>query len=157
MHVSLNWALIVAGAVLVLIEVILGAAMGFDFVLIGSALLLGGALGLVFGSNAVGFAAAGVLALAYVFLGRKRIRNRLTHTGITSNADALLGKTVRVVETIAIDRPGRDKHEGEEWRAQLAGPIAGTLEPGRNVRINRIDGVTVFVEPMDSVPGGGAS
>ena len=36
----INWILIVAGALLILLEVILGAISGFDFLLIGSANLL---------------------------------------------------------------------------------------------------------------------
>ncbi len=70
---SANWILIIGGAVLILVEVLLGAATGFDFLLIGSALLLGGLLGLLLQSAPLGVAAAGVLALAYVFFGRRRV------------------------------------------------------------------------------------
>lgn len=157
MRGSLNWVLIVAGAVLVLIEVILGAATGFDFLLIGSALLAGGALGLLLKSSALGVAAAGVLALLYVFVGRKRIRSRLARPGITSNTDALLGKTVRVVATITPEQPGRVKFEGDEWRAHLADAATGPVEAGRNVRVHRIDGVTVYVAPVESTSGGAGS
>ena len=144
---AINWLLVIAGAVLVLIEIILGAVTGFDLVLIGSALLLGGILGLLTKSAALGTAAAGLLALLYVFVGRKRIRNRLARPGMSSNTDAVLGRTARVVEAITADRPGRIKLEGDEWRAALDRPDSGTLELGRTVRVVRIDGVTAFVEP----------
>ncbi len=47
LSVGWNWALIVAGALLILVEVALGGFAGFDLVLIGSAFLLGGGIGLV--------------------------------------------------------------------------------------------------------------
>jgi len=146
--VTVNWILIIGGALLVLVEVLLGAATGFDFLLIGSALLLGGILGLFLKSSTIGFATAGVLALLYVFIGRRRVRNRLGRPGIPSNTDSLIGKAVRVVEPIRTGHPGRVKYEGEEWRAELAHALEVTLEPGNTARIVRIDGVTVFVEPM---------
>jgi membrane protein implicated in regulation of membrane protease activity len=148
--VSLNWILVIAGAVLVLVEIILGAVTGFDFVLIGSALMLGGILGLLTKSVAVGTAAAGVLALLYVFLGRKRIRSRLARPGMPTNTDALLGKTARVIEVITPERPGRIKFEGDEWRAALDRPENGPIDLGRTVRVVRLDGVTAFVEAVTS-------
>lgn len=143
---AINWILVIAGAVLVLIEVILGAVTGFDLVLIGSALMLGGVLGLLSKSAMLGTAAAGLLALLYVFVGRKRIRSRFARPGMPSNTDAILGQTAKVVEPITAERAGRIKFEGDEWRAALAHPDRGTIEVGQNVRIARIDGVTAFVE-----------
>jgi membrane protein implicated in regulation of membrane protease activity len=146
--VSANWILIIGGAILVLVEVLLGAATGFDFLLIGSALLLGGVLGLVLHSAALGVAAAGILALVYVFFGRRRLRGHFGRPALSSNTDSLLGKTARVVEPIRTGHPGRVKFEGEEWRAELAGASAAVLDAGSEARIVRIDGVTVFVEPV---------
>ena len=143
---AINWILVIVGAVLVLIEIILGAVTGFDLVLIGSAVMLGGILGLLVKSATLGTAAAGLLALLYVFVGRKRIRSRLARPGMSSNTDAILGKTARVVETITADRPGRIKFEGDEWRAALDRPESGTIDLGQTVRVVRIDGVTAFVE-----------
>jgi membrane protein implicated in regulation of membrane protease activity len=145
---TVNWVLIIGGAVLILIEVLLGAATGFDFLLIGSALVLGGVLGLFVNSATLGLAAAGALALLYVFLGRRHVRNRFGRPGLSSNTDVLIGKTVRVVEPIRTGHPGRVKYEGEEWRAELTQPSQTTLESGKDARIVRIDGVTVFVEPI---------
>lgn len=151
---SINWILIVAGALLVLLEVVLGAITGFDLLLIGTALLAGGILGLVLNSTSVGVATAGILALVYVFVGRKRIRSRFRRAGLPSNTDALLGRTVRVVETVGPHETGRIKLEGEEWRAALASDRSGQLPPGSSARVVRIDGVTVFVEPTESTTGG---
>jgi membrane protein implicated in regulation of membrane protease activity len=154
---STNWILIIVGAALVLMEVLLGAVSGFDFLLIGSAVLAGGLLGILTHSPAVGVATAGILSLAYVLLGRKRIRARLRRPGLSSNTDALLGRTMLVSEPIAKDRAGRVKWEGEEWRAMAEGTVP--LETGRSVRVVRIEGVTLFVVPAEADPsaGGGMS
>jgi membrane protein implicated in regulation of membrane protease activity len=160
MSTGVNWFLIVAGAVLILVEVLLGAASGFDFLLIGSAVLLGGALGLGVSSTPVGLATAGVLSLLYVFVGRRRIRGRLRRPGIPSNTDALLGREVMVVEAITAERAGRIKVEGEEWRALVDGPPPEPTPPspktgqepvavGSKVRVSRVDGVTVYVVPVE--------
>ncbi len=153
----IDWLLIVAGALLILLEVLLGAVSGFDFLLIGSALLLGGVLGAVLHQPLVGFVAAGILSLLYVFVGRRHIRGRLRRPGIPSNIDALYGKTVVVVEEPTEHRAGRVRHEGEEWRALLDGsrtPATIPLSPGSKAQITRVDGVTVYVSP---VPAGTSS
>jgi len=154
---SINWILIIVGAALVLMEVLLGAVSGFDFLLIGSAVLVGGLLGVVTGSPAIGAAAAGVLSLVYVLYGRKKIRARLRRPGLPSNTDALIGRTVLVSEPIAHDRAGRVKYEGEEWRAMAESDQP--LEMGRRVRVVRIEGVTAILTPaeMPPVAGGGNS
>ncbi len=149
MSQAINWILIIVGAVLVLLEVLLGAISGFDFLLLGSAILLGGILGLVTANAAAGVAAAGILSLLYVFVGRKRIRDRLRRPGIATNTDALIGKTVFVSEPIAPDRAGRIKADGEEWRAQIDGLGTRPIEAGSKVRVTRIDGVTVYVNPVE--------
>ena len=150
---SINWILIILGAALILMEVLLGAVSGFDFLLIGSAVLVGGILGIVTGSPAIGIAVAGLLSLAYVFLGRKRIRARLRRPGLPSNTDVLLGRTVLVSEPIAHDRAGRIKYEGEEWRAMAEGDAP--IGAGSSVRVVRIEGVTVIVAPIETAPAGG--
>jgi membrane protein implicated in regulation of membrane protease activity len=154
---SPSWILIVIGAVMILAEVVLGAISGFDFLLLGSAVLLGGVLGLVTGSTVLALAAAGVLSLLYVALGRRRIKARLDRHDIPTNTDALLGKEVRVVETIGAERAGRIKHEGEEWRAEAVSSSTTPLEPGRSVRVVRIDGVTAYVVPTDAEGSSGGA
>ena len=154
MRDSWNWLLIVVGALLILLEVILGAATGFDLLLIGSAVLLGGVLGLVTGSVVAGAAAAGVLALLYVFLGRRRIRARFVRSGVETNTDALIGRAARVVQPVTDLEAGRVEVDGEVWRAKLASPQDGPIAAGGIARIQRIDGVTVFVKPAEGSTGG---
>ena len=147
MQSSLNWVLVVLGALLILLEIVLGAISGFDFLLIGSAMLVGGLLGLAVQSVGVGTATAGILALAYVFLGRRRIRDRLGRRNIPTNTDALLGREAHVVDPITSERAGRVRIDGEEWRAQLANGSDGALEIGRTACVERIAGVTLYVAP----------
>jgi membrane protein implicated in regulation of membrane protease activity len=154
---STNWILVILGAVMILAEVLLGAISGFDFLLLGSAILLGGVLGLVTGSTVLGVAAAGVLSLLYVAVGRRHIKARLGRHDIPTNTDALLGKTMRVVEAIGPGHAGRVKYEGDEWRAEADSPGLAPLEPGRNVRVVRIDGVTVYVVPTEPVGSSGGA
>jgi len=150
MSTAWNWILVIVGVILILIEVVIGAASGFDFLLIGSAILIGGGLGLLVHSTAVGVATAGVLSLVYVFVGRSRIRGRLKRPGIPSNTDALIGRKALVVESISDHQPGRIKLEGEEWRAvfdETASASSGSrsFPAGASVHVSRIDGVTVYV------------
>jgi membrane protein implicated in regulation of membrane protease activity len=151
---SLNWILVIGGALLILVEVILGAATGFDFLLIGSAVLAGGVLGLLTDSAALGAATAGILALVYVGLGRRHVRARLRRRGVESNTDALVGRAARVVETIRHGQAGRITVDGEEWRARMPESLGDAIEAGQEVRVVRIDGVTVIVEPAARSTGG---
>jgi membrane protein implicated in regulation of membrane protease activity len=153
MSTVITWILIVGGALLILLEVLLGAISGFDFLLIGSALLLGGVLGLILHQPLVGLAAAGVLSLLYVLVGRRRIRDRLRRPGIATNTDALLGRVVAVSVEVGADHAGRIRLEGEEWRALLdrrEAPEAPAIPAGAKAQVTRVDGVTVFVVPADS-------
>ena len=72
----INWVLVVVGAVLVLLEVLLGAISGFDLLLLGCAILLGGLIGVLAGTPIVGGSVALVLSLLYVFVGRRRIHRK---------------------------------------------------------------------------------
>jgi membrane protein implicated in regulation of membrane protease activity len=161
-----NWLLIVVGAILILIEVILGAISGFDFLLIGSAILVGGVIGLISHSSLVGLAMGGVLSISYVLLGRNKLRAKLRRPGIPSNVDAIIGHTALVTELITLRRPGRIKLDAEEWRALPDLETATALPPsgaeisfpvGATVRVTRIDGVTTYVVAAElNHPLGGA-
>ncbi len=72
---SVSWVLVVVGAILVVLEILLGAMSGFDLLLLGTAILLGGAAGVVTGTPLVGIIAAAALSLAYI-AGRRRIHRR---------------------------------------------------------------------------------
>ena len=139
-----NWVLIVAGAVLVLIEVAFGGFAGFDLVLIGSSFVLGGGLGLLLHSTTAGFVVASFLCVAYIAVGRRWVRNRIRHHPVPSNVDALFGQQALVTSRIAEHEPGQVRVRDEVWRA-VPVPGSGPFEPGSVVTVQGVDGVTLQV------------
>jgi len=140
-----NWVLIVAGALLVLVEVALGGFAGFDLVLIGSAFVIGGGAGLVLHSPALGFIVASVLCVLYIGVGRRLVRRRMQARSLPSNADALIGQMGIVTQRLARHTPGQIRVRDETWRAALAAEIEGPLETGAEVTVTAVDGVTLQV------------
>lgn len=142
---SWNWLLIIAGAIMMLIELALGGFAGFDLVLIGSAFVLGGTAGFLFGNGTIGLIVTGVLCLAYIFLGRRWVRSRMRGPSLPSNIDAVIGRSGRVVVRIAKHEAGRIKLGDEEWRAVAANDSADPIETGTEVTVESVDGVTLYV------------
>src|SRR5437867_10753894 len=105
----LNWLLIIAGALCVLTEVAMGGFAGFDLVLVGSAVTLGGFIGLVVGNSVVGLTVAAALSLLYIAVGRRWVRAHLRHATVESNADALVGQSALVLKRVAEHQPGQVK------------------------------------------------
>jgi membrane protein implicated in regulation of membrane protease activity len=144
---SVNWMLVIAGALAIVGEVILGAVTGFDLALIGASLIAGGAVGLVFGSTKVGLFSAGALAFIYLAFLRRHIRARVSGPDRPSNVDALMGRSALVTERIAPHAAGRVRLGDELWRATLKdeGEGAAALEPGATVVVDSVEGVTLKV------------
>lgn len=140
-----NWLMIFAGIGMVIIEVVLGAATGFDFALVGACLVAGGGVGLLTGSVKIGLATTGVLAFVYIAFFRKYVRSKLTATGKSSNVDSLVGQIALVTEPVGPHKPGQVKVRDELWRASLAEGTMETKSTGETVRVESIDGVTLRV------------
>src|SRR5689334_16933031 len=68
MTVNWNWVLLLAGGLMILVEVLLGGFAGFDLVLIGSTFVVGGVVGLLLANSLAGFVTASVLCVAYITL-----------------------------------------------------------------------------------------
>lgn len=145
LNLNWNWVLVVAGAVMVLVEVVLGGFAGFDLVLLGSSIVLGGALGLLTRSPVVGFVTAIVLCVLYIAAGRRWVRARLKRPGLASNTDALIGQRAMVKQVLSAHQPGQVSLRGEVWRACPAADEPGPLEPGTEVMVEGVDGVTLSV------------
>ena len=145
MGINWNWVLLILGACLILLEVALGGFAGFDLVLIGSAFMIGGALGLWIHSTNLALIVAGVLCLAYLAVGRRWVRRRIRTKAVPSNADALLGQSGVVTARIAEHEPGRVKVRSEEWLAAPAAGAKGPFDPGTVVTVEAVDGVTLKV------------
>jgi membrane protein implicated in regulation of membrane protease activity len=145
MAIDWSWLLVLAGAILVLIEVVLGGFAGFDLVLIGSAFILGGVAGLLTGNPMVAYVSAAVLGVGYIVAGRRLVRERLkVARSHESNVDAVRGKQGLVQQRIGAHEPGLVKVGDEVWRA-LPAPGAGPFEAGALVTVDGVDGVTLQV------------
>lgn len=140
-----NWVLIIAGALLVLVEVALGGFAGFDLVLIGSAFVVGGGVGLLTGSTTTGLLVASVLCVLYIVAGRRWVRARMRTTETHSNADALIGRTGIVVERLGKHAAGQVRVNDEVWRAETAPGVESSFEPGAEITVSGINGVTLQV------------
>jgi membrane protein implicated in regulation of membrane protease activity len=146
MKIQLNWVLIIVGGVFIIVELLLGAAAGFDFVLLGLCLVAGGGLGLLFGSTQLGLFSAGALGILYMLVLRRWIRSRLTPQTRPTGADALIGRSGRVTVRIAPHEPGQVRLDEEVWRAALAPGTDGAREPGATVTVQGVDGITLLVK-----------
>ena len=142
---SWNWVLVVTGALMVLVEVAFGGFAGFDLVLIGSAFVIGGGLGLILHSPLTGSLVASALCVAYILIGRRWVRARMSARPVASNVDALLGKQALVIQRVAPHAPGQVKVSDEVWRAEAAPDAAGPFEPGALVTVAGVHGVTLQV------------
>ena len=144
---STNWILIIAGALAIVGEVILGAATGFDLALLGIALAAGGGIGLLFGSAKVGLFSAGAFAFIYLAFLRRRIRSKISSPDRATNVDAVIGRSGIVTEPIAPHGSGMVRVGDELWRATLAneGEGAAAILPGAKVVVDSVEGVTLKV------------
>ncbi len=130
-----NWLLVIAGIICVIIELALGALTGLDLALVGASLAVGGGIGLL---------AAGA-ALIYFALFRSWLRSKLTVRDQPTNVDAVLGKTGVVTKRIAPRDTGLVKVGAEEWRAELAQGDDTAREVGATITVSSVEGVTLKV------------
>ena len=140
-----NWLLVIAGIVCVIIELALGALTGFDLALVGASLAVGGVIGLLTGSANVGMLAAAGAALLYFALFRSWLKSKLTIRDQPTNVDAVLGKTGVVTKRIAPRDTGLVKVGTEEWRAELAQGDGTAREVGATITVSSVEGVTLKV------------
>lgn len=87
----------------------------------------------------------GIFSLLFLLLLRPIVLKKL-NTSKTSrfNADAVVGETAIVVETVANNQPGVVKIQGKEWTAVVYDQGA-VLEPGSLVKVLSIEGVKLVV------------
>jgi membrane-bound serine protease (ClpP class) len=93
---------------------------------------------------AIGFAAV------FLFLGRLALTAQMRPA--VTGAQALVGQIARVRAQMAPSQPGLVDMRGEIWRA--VSPVA--LATGQPVRVLRVDGLTLTVEPADLTSPKGA-
>lgn len=135
---------VLAGLILVLAELFIGIQTGFDLVLIGSILVISGLLGIVTGNTTLMLVVATVLSIAYIAVGRRYVKQRVTVIGKKTNIDKLIGATGQVVRTITPDTPGLVRVNDEDWRASAE----EILYEKDSVTVRSIEGVTLLVERL---------
>ncbi|HJZ62922.1 MAG TPA: NfeD family protein [Candidatus Acidoferrum sp.] len=142
---SANWMLVILGIVCVIAELALGVMTGFDLALVGASLIAGGIVGLLFGSANIGLLSTAILAFLYFALFRRWLKEKLQVKNQPSNVDAVIGRAGIVTKRIAPRDCGLVKIGSEEWRAELAQQDGAALEPGAEIRVLSVEGVTLKV------------
>jgi len=143
----MNMMWIIAVIVFAVIEAITVSTVAVWFV--GGALaafvaqLLGAALWL---QIVVFFVTSIILLLSLFPVARKFAKNRNV---VPTNLDMLIGKEALLTEEVNnLQGTGALKIEGKEWSAR--GVCEGTLAEGTRVKIVRMEGVRLLVEPADA-------
>jgi len=137
--------LVILGIICIIAELALGVMTGFDLALVGASLIAGGIVGLVFGSTNIGLLSTAILAFLYFALFRRWLKAKLHVKHQPSNVDAVIGRTGIVTKRIAPRDCGLVKIGSEEWRAELAQPGGAALEPGAEIKVLSVEGVTLKV------------
>ena len=91
------------------------------------------------------------VAIAVVLLAslRSAVRKFITPKLVSTNVDAVIGKTGLVLEAVDnIRSTGRVKLGGMEWSARSTENT--TIEEGTLVKVDRVEGVKVFVTPVNT-------
>lgn len=135
---------VIAAVALVIAEVF---APGFVLGPLGASALAAAAVAAAGGSVSQQLVVFAVVSIVAVWLGRPTLERAFGRGRgpVRTNAAALVGRTGRVAQPIGADTPGRVVIDGDDWRAEMAS--GGSLAAGTRVRIIRIEGVTLFVEP----------
>lgn len=138
---SINWILVYLGLTAVLLELFIGIEAGFDLVLIGIALILGGWVGNMAGSWVFGIITATVIIILYIFFGRQFIKQKLKVQTKSTNIESLIGKRGVVTREIGPHKAGQIRVGSEVWRAVSNKTISTDTE----VLVDKITGVTAHV------------
>jgi len=137
-----NILIFAIGLLLVIIEIILGVDTAFDFVVIGSALILGSLTGYYYDSFIITVATSTVLSFLYLLIGRKYLRAKLEVQLNPTNVDSLIGETSNLNTWDAKRKIGRIRIKGEEWRVTSE----QKLKQNDEVVVKDIEGVTLLVK-----------
>jgi len=136
--------LVMLGMVLILAELIVGIQTGFDLVLIGSILIIGGFGGIWLDSLTVALVMSAFLSFLYIFWGRKIVKQKVVVMSHNTNIDKLHGKTGVIIRTVTSDTAGMVRLDDEDWRA-VSDELIYEKE---KVKIKSIEGVSLIVEKI---------
>lgn len=138
------WIWILFGLGLLVVEMATpGALFGLFFGL--SALLVGGLVALGWGGSMgfqwILFSGIAILMLALL---RSPLKARLNVDGKHKNVDTLVGNAGVVLEDVPAGGVGKVEVRGSGWSARTA---EGSLAKGQRCRVDRVDGLTLWVRP----------
>lgn len=133
--------IIIAGLLLVLSELFIGIQTGFDFVLIGTILILSGSIGMLSSNLLLTLIIGIILCFVYFFFGRKFIKKKIIYITHATNVDKLIGATGICIRSITPNTPGMIRLADEDWRSSANEVI---YEKDK-VKVVSIEGVTLKV------------
>jgi membrane protein implicated in regulation of membrane protease activity len=144
MHLA-GWELWIAAALLLGgAELLHGALVLLAMAVACLPAALGSALGAGPGAQLVLFAAA--MLIEFPLLARLAHRRRSRR--LASNADAIVGKRVKVLQPVGESSDGVVLLTGEHWKARS---LAGELAPGAEAQVVQLDGLCLLVIPLERV------
>ncbi|MFC2006173.1 NfeD family protein [Chloroflexota bacterium] len=135
---------IIAGLVLILLELVIGVETGLDLVFIGSAFILGGLVAWPFHFWPLTAIITTVLCVAYVALGRRYVHRWTQVKQTKTNIDTIIGRHGIVLKSIAKSVDGRVKVGNEQWRARAE----ENINEGEEIVVASVSGVTLIVEKI---------
>ncbi len=133
---------IIAGLLLVLLELIVGVETGLDLVFIGSAFILGGLVTWPLQLWWWTVIITSLICIAYVALGRRYVHRWTAVKKAKTNIDAIIGKQGIVLKSIARNFDGRVRVGNERWRARSEEDI----KEGDEIVVTSVSGATLIVE-----------
>ena len=135
------WIWIGAGIVLALIELLAGGELWLLFAGV-AAIVVGLLAGVGMTDLAAQFLVFSVLAVSAFF-----VRRRLTRPADNGKvgSESLVGELGPATSTILPATPGNAEFRGSSWPARSA--TGHAIEAGTVVRVVRMEGITLFVEP----------
>ena len=83
--------------------------------------------------------------LAELPVGAKLLQRRRRLRRLDTNADAIVGKRVRVLQPVTEQKDGVVLLTGEHWKARS---LAGDLLPGADAQVVQRDGLCLLVVPL---------
>ncbi len=133
---------VIAGLLLVLLELIVGVETGLDLVFIGSAFILGGLVTWPLSSWLPTVIVTSIICVAYVVLGRRYVHRWTAVRKAKTNIDAIIGREGIVLKSIARNVDGRVRVGNERWRARAEEDI----RKGEEIVVTSVSGATLIVE-----------
>jgi membrane protein implicated in regulation of membrane protease activity len=130
------------GLVMILMELLMGLYTGLDLVFVGLAFVIGGLVSWPFHSWIIALVVTLVIALLYIFLGRKYVHRWSATKKEITNIHTIIGSRGTVTRDIDTNASGMVKVGNEEWRANAT----EKLTAGAVITVTGIRGVTLSVE-----------